>query len=62
MNPSATVRAMLAIEPVFGDAPCDEALGRDLARALDALRAGGGLAALGADGGCAALSSAPTRD
>jgi fructuronate reductase len=58
-EPIEAVRAMLAIDAVFGDAGAvDPTLAADLASALGALRAHGSLGAIGADG---ALSSRPSR-
>jgi fructuronate reductase len=57
-----TVRAMLAIDAVFGDAAADATLAQALAAALDALRRRGTLAALAADGAPVALSSTASRE
>jgi len=56
-----TVRAVLAVEEVFGDAAADATLAQALADALDGLRRTGALAAIGPDGAPVALSSAASR-
>jgi fructuronate reductase len=56
-----TVRAMLAIDEVFGDAAADTTLAPALAAALDGLRRRGAFASLAADGSPVALSSAAPR-
>ncbi|MFZ4756803.1 MAG: mannitol dehydrogenase family protein [Burkholderiaceae bacterium] len=60
-DPRATVRAMLAIEDVFGDAGAEPALVDALAAALDALRRHGSIGTLEANGAPIALSSAARR-
>jgi len=57
------VRAMLALDEVFGEARAaiGPGLDRDLAAALQALRERGSLGALAADGSLLALSSPASR-